>query len=582
MTAVRGVWLGVLGLAVAALLLPAIGTSVHLTLALLLAGAMLMLACSVFALHAAEKRLARMPADQVQPAVQPEVIQHLLDAIPHPIYVKDAASRYILLNDAFCRERGQSRESLIGKSSFDLAPDPAVAELSAREDAQVLAGEPVWKEESNIHPVTGRPRFRMVSKIAGSDGSGSKVVVGASIDVTTWRQAERILHLTLESQARTRAQLQSIFDAMPNPVFVKDDSHRYLFINTACEHLIGHSSALVLGHAAHEFLDPAMAEALEANERVLLLKPTGTVMESELCIRQGGELKTYQAHKVVSMDSEGRRIIVGSLGDVSSLQEAEARWLVAKEQAERANQAKSLFLANMSHELRTPLHGILSFARLGEAKVRSASHEKLQHYFEHIAHSGDRLLSLLNDLLDLSKLEAGHADVDIRPVDMEPVIAEAIEEFEALMDGRGQRVLLQKACSVHAAADDKRIGQVLRNLLSNAIKFSPDGGTISLSICETRLSPSPYYSEGMLGVEIIVADEGIGIPPTELESVFDKFVQSSATRDGSGGTGLGLAICREIVRAHRGELFARNRSHGGAEFVLRLPAARPAALRVAA
>jgi PAS domain S-box-containing protein len=582
MKAVRETLAGMLGLVLASLLLLVCGVSPLPVLAMLLGGVLIALGWALRGMLRAGHEVVALQHALQAAREQGRNVQQLLDAIPHPIYVKDAESRYIMLNAAFCRERGQTRESLLGKSSFELAPNPTTAALAADEDASVLAGQSVCKEEHNTHPLTGKPRFRLVSKMAGTTPAGQRVVVGANIDVTHWRQAERVLHLTLDAQSRARAQLQAIFDAMPNPVFVKDEAHRYLMINRACERMLGHSPAVVLGHAAHEFLDPGMADALEGHERMLLLKSPGTIFESELHMSCEGEARCFHTHKVVGRDTEGRRIIVGSLSDVTSLQEAEVRWLVAKEQAERANQAKSLFLANMSHELRTPLHGILGFARLGEERAQSAERDKLHHFFEHIMHSGDRLLGLLDDLLDLSKLEAGHADVDICPLDLDPVIAEAIEEFEALMDRRGLRVLRQKNSKLHAAADAKRIGQVLRNLLSNAIKFSPDGSSISVQLRDTRLTPSPYYSEGMPGVELVVADEGIGIPAGELESVFEKFVQSSATASGAGGTGLGLAICREIVRAHKGELFARNRARGGAEFILRLPAAVPTVVRSAA
>jgi signal transduction histidine kinase len=253
--------------------------------------------------------------------------------------------------------------------------------------------------------------------------------------------------------------------------------------------------------------------------------------------------------------------------------------LRAKDLAETANAAKTQFLANMSHELRTPMHAVLSFARLGEEKASSAlqmqqiTPEKLPGYFQRIRESGDRLLALLNDLLDLSKLEAGRMPLRIQRINLQNIVQEALHEFEAILLSKHVTAAIHAdGCDTLLMADAIRMAQVVRNLLSNAIKFSPEGSRIALSF-----QTGPQTGSGARRfVELTVADEGIGIPPDELDSVFDKFVQSSKTRSDAGGTGLGLAICREIVNAHHGQIFARNRAQQGAEFVVRIPRHPPA------
>jgi len=236
----------------------------------------------------------------------------------------------------------------------------------------------------------------------------------------------------------------------------------------------------------------------------------------------------------------------------------------AREAAEAANRSKSEFLANMSHELRTPMHAILSFATFGVDKVARAERDRLAHYFGNIQKSGNRLLILLNDLLDLSKLEAGKMEMHLKEVNPAEVMKEAMGEAEALAKSGEIRVELQvPEQAVVAQLDGPRLLQVIGNLLSNAIKFSPAGGRVQLRL-----------EAGAGGIELTVQDEGIGIPEGELESVFDKFVQSSKTKTGAGGTGLGLAICREIVLAHGGAIRAFNNPAGarGASFVIQLPA----------
>jgi signal transduction histidine kinase len=229
-----------------------------------------------------------------------------------------------------------------------------------------------------------------------------------------------------------------------------------------------------------------------------------------------------------------------------------------------ANRAKSEFLANMSHELRTPMHAILSFAQLGTKRCQVAERVKLQEYFDKITVSGSRLLTLLNDLLDIAKLEAGRIAERYETIDFSHVVRSAVDEFEPLATRRCVEVVYEGPVKVEIEADSLRIGQVVRNLLSNAIKYTAEGSRVTL------LSRTTVF-DGRDLLEFIVEDEGVGIPPNELETVFDKFIQSSRTVTKSGGTGLGLAISRQIVERHQGRLWAENRLTGGARFVVRLP-----------
>jgi PAS domain S-box-containing protein len=243
--------------------------------------------------------------------------------------------------------------------------------------------------------------------------------------------------------------------------------------------------------------------------------------------------------------------------------EQTAQLMASRDAAEAANEAKTLFLANMSHELRTPLHAVLSFARLGTARLGKVPEPRLGEFFARIEQSADRLLLLLNDLLDLSKLQAGRMPLAIEPCELPGLIEDVLGEFEAWLAARRIEVVREFAPVPPVPADALRLGQVIRNLVSNAIKFSPEGSTLRLSLAQQGDA-----------LELVVSDQGVGIPDAELEAVFNPFVQSSATRTGAGGTGLGLAICREIVSAHRGSIRACNHSGGGADFVLSLPLIR--------
>lgn len=234
----------------------------------------------------------------------------------------------------------------------------------------------------------------------------------------------------------------------------------------------------------------------------------------------------------------------------------------AKAKAEQANAAQSEFMANISHELRTPMHGILSFARLGANKIDRVNKERLKGYFQEIEKSGNRLLKLLNNLLDLSKMEADMMQYSVTTCDLGFLVNQVVQNFSALAEENKLCIFIEKRTQdVTCKVDEERFLQVMTNLLNNAVKYSTQGATILVEILE----------KSDTHLQLNISDEGIGIPENELQIVFDKFTQSSKTRSGAGGTGLGLAICKKIISDHGGEIWAENRPKGGAIFCLTLP-----------
>jgi signal transduction histidine kinase/iron only hydrogenase large subunit-like protein len=243
------------------------------------------------------------------------------------------------------------------------------------------------------------------------------------------------------------------------------------------------------------------------------------------------------------------------------LQVANTKLAEAKSMAESADHAKSEFLANISHELRTPLHGILSYARFGLDETIAAEQDELHEFFGNVDRCARTLLNLVNDLLDLAKLESGRMRFDCRSVDLGSLIEAVIDEFRSFSAEQGIAISYQRPPrTVHATIDPDRIQQVLRNLLSNAVKFSPPSATIDVQLQEE-------YDRALLSVR----DEGPGIAADELEAVFDKFYQSAKAKSEKGGTGLGLAICREIVGGHQGRIWAENNAGAGCVFFVELP-----------
>ncbi|MDK9707764.1 MAG: PAS domain-containing sensor histidine kinase [Desulforhopalus sp.] len=255
--------------------------------------------------------------------------------------------------------------------------------------------------------------------------------------------------------------------------------------------------------------------------------------------------------------------------DVTERRIYETQLKEAKDLAESANLAKSEFLANMSHELRTPLHAILSFARYGEKRIESASRKEILRFFSQIAVSGERLLPLINGLLDLAKLESGKMTYDFQIRDLVPEIRSAIHEIMPLAEKKDLFIrFLPDNVATIACFDQTTIAQVIRNILGNAVKFSNNQTIISITF-------SPMTDEcNVRYLQVTISNFGISIPEDELVSIFDKFAQSSKTKSGAGGTGLGLSICKQIIEDHLGKIWATHGENGETMFHFTLPTCR--------
>ncbi len=248
----------------------------------------------------------------------------------------------------------------------------------------------------------------------------------------------------------------------------------------------------------------------------------------------------------------------------------------AKRSAEKANKAKSDFLANMSHELRTPMHAILSYADFGVEETGHVAEKELKKYFARIHESGLRLLALLNNLLDLSKLEAGKHQFSFSAYSLLPLVQSELDELYPLFEEKRLKTKLVDETTEHSMVmcDKESALQVINNLLSNAIKFSPEGGTITLRIYTCVLTAEGASHLTRPSIALSVTDEGEGVADDQLEQVFEQFMQAPQTSGNQEGTGLGLAICKEIMEAHRGKIWVEPQpDKQGACFVVAFPQA---------
>lgn len=377
---------------------------------------------------------------------------------------------------------------------------------------------------------------------------------GSAVDITERCMAQQQLQAQIAFQ-------ELLVETSPLPISVTDAEDRLVRVNKAWEEYKGKSRQSVLGQELARCIPPDEAKVHHSANTQLLRWGGRALVETK--VRHGdGSRRDTRIAKAAIEDEHGRVTgVLSILMDVSEFREAERATREARDAAEEASRAKSEFVANMSHELRTPLQSILGFAELG--MLRGRAQPKLAEMFEDVHLAGKRMLTLVNDLLEVSKLESTVGTFHLERIDLRGVVRPVIRELEPLLERSHLMMDVDMSeTPLVAKADPLRFQQVIRNLVANAIKFSPPGSTITLQ----------GFMDPQGQVHLVVQDEGPGIPNSELESIFEAFVQSSKTKDGSGGTGLGLAICRKIVEAMGGQIYARNVPASGAAFHIILPA----------
>jgi PAS domain S-box-containing protein len=412
-----------------------------------------------------------------------------------------------------------------------------------------------------------------------------------SMDITERKQDATRMHASLST-------LRALLETIPYPVFLKDTQSHYVECNDAFCDMIGKPRNDLLGKTPHEVSPKAFADSYIEADQALYNSPAGQQVYENSVINAAGQIREVMFHKRVHLGLNGKpEGLVGIAIDVTEFRNTErelrhhrdrlqelvdertADLTHAKNEAERANHAKSEFLANITHELRTPLHAIISFTRLAQSHLKRSEIEDVPEFLDDVYLASQRQLNLVNDLLDLSKVEAGRMTLSMTRQSVQTLLEASVRGVTPLLANKSLQLTWQiETLHINADVDSTRMQQVFANLLSNAIKFSPEGGQLLLRLCDDELPAGRRESDplSLPALRIELKDHGVGIPEEDLESIFDKFVQSRRTNSGSGGTGLGLAICREIVTLHGGRIHATNNPEGGSTFSLLIP--RPAPL----
>ncbi len=526
-------------------------------------------------------------------AKERNLLRTLIDAVPDLIYVKNLDSRYVLNNRAHLRFLGvNAQEDVVGKRTTELFPEE-LAQAYVIDDQKVLTtGEALVNDEEETVDCAGKRVWVSRTKVPLRDGQGKMVgVVGIARDISHRRRAEQTLKAineTLEARVAERSAaaedratawaqseealrtqtniLRSILDSMGDGVVVADSAGKILLFNPAASALLGSvlpGTSTEQWTTRYELYLSDMITPYPRDQRPLARAMRGeSVDQMEAFVRHpdapNGKWLSATARP---LRSDGGEVCggVAVFRDVTAYKRAEVDLQEAKEAAESASVAKSEFLANMSHEIRTPMTAIVGYADIMLEPEQSLSER--QESLEVIRRNGRHLLNLINDILDLSKIESGQMGVECIPFELPQLISEVLSMTRPRANEKGLefKVEFEGAIRRRIRSDPLRLKQILVNLLGNAIKFTP-GGSISLKV-------SCGHDGTCDVVRCAVSDTGIGMTSEQLSRLFQPFTQADeSTTRRFGGTGLGLTISRRLARLLGGDISVESEPGRGSVF----------------
>ena len=380
---------------------------------------------------------------------------------------------------------------------------------------------------------------------------------------------------------REESRFRELLELAPDAIIEIDPDGRIVLLNEATQTLFGYERNELLGQPV-EILIPGELRAEHRGFRKDYAKrpatrPMGSGLSLEGLRKDGARIPVEIS--LSPKRSKGGVRVTAIIRDVRERRRAEEKLLAVQAryteelaaknrelearnaEVERANSLKSEFLSGMSHELRTPLHTIIGFAELLAEKIEGPLTEKQERFVGHVIKDSQHLLALINDVLDLSKIESGRLELYRENFNLGDALQETLASIRLRAESKSVRLETHLAGPSEIFADRLRLRQILYNLLSNAVKFTPGGGRVWVDARPT--------GEAM---EITVGDSGVGIPPEEHEAVFDKFYQVGQRQaKGHEGTGLGLAITRRLVQEHGGTITLESEVGQGSRFKFTIP-----------
>ncbi|MFD1624957.1 PAS domain-containing protein [Azospirillum griseum] len=489
-------------------------------------------------------------------------LRSYLDAAMEGFFISDESGRCVDVNPAGCQTLGYSLDEILNRRVLDLIALDHPMGPSSADGFRTCKRTGVFRGEMALRHRNGATLRVEVNAVRLDNG----LYLGVTRDVTERRLAE-------EALSASTARLSALVHALPDLVFILDDEGRYREIFANSDALLVLPVQQMIGRRAEEVLPDWRGRQLMDSLRRTLSTGQPQRMEYQLTVQAG--LRWFEARTQKLADDFGARPSVLMLvRDITERIEAEDRLAAAKEQAEAANRAKSAFLATMSHELRTPLNAIIGFSDIMLHELFGPLGNPRYHdYARHVQNSGRHLLELINDVLDMSKLEAGRFTLDEQWIDL----ADALDSCRALSILPAERGQVQLTVTIppdlpRLYADERAVRQVLLNVMANAVKFTPSGGRVEVQV-EVCCGGGSGEAQGDLVVT--VRDTGIGIAPDALATIAEPFQQAdSSIARRFGGSGLGLSISRNLIDLHGGKLTIDSDLDRGTTVRILFPAAR--------
>ncbi len=511
----------------------------------------------IFAIRAAAE-LERKRAESALRESQ-ELLQNLLDHSPAIIAIRDTAGRFRLINRAFEEAFGVTDDALRGKHIRDLMPNGFAKDLSEYDRKVIESGKPMIHE----HPADlkrGGDRL-LTARFPIRNDAGNIVAVGSiATDITEIRHTEETLR-------EVEKQYQAVVEDQTEMISRHAPDGTRTFVNQSYCRYHGKTKKQLIGRSAYDGLTADDLKRLKAVYKSLTPEnPTG---EYEIAVPgPDGETVWQLWTKRAIFDEDGQVTEYQAVGrDVSDRKRAEALLQAALTEAEQANRAKSEFLATISHELRTPLNAINGFSEMLVGQVfGELGSQKYEEYAEDIRASSTHLLHLVNDILDLSAIEAGEFQLKKESLAIKEIAEDCSRFIVKTAGSKGIRYALSVPENLPPLRVDRRaVKQILLNLLSNAIKFTPEGGRVTLKAAA---------SNGRHTIK--VSDTGQGIAAEKLPGLTKPFVRGETDPHKSQeGTGLGLAIVASLVDFHDGELDIKSKVGKGTTVTVTLPNGAP-------
>jgi PAS domain S-box-containing protein len=478
-------------------------------------------------------------------------LRSILDYSPSSIFVKDLQGRYLIVNRQWSRITGIAVEDVIGATASESWP--AEAESIAEEERLLLqTGTPRTSDEK-MHAKMGVRDFRVVRFLLVDDDGAPYAVGGIATDITVRTEAETAL-------AGRERLLATVLLASPDIITLLGADGTVQQVSEADGGVLGRHYANVAGPDLLTLVHPDDVDDVVGTFAPLVAGEVAKVQVRFRVRHADGHWVTLDARGQAVRHDGGRpggAVIVSR--DMTARIGAEQRLRDAREEAERASRTKSEFLSRMSHELRTPLNSILGFAQLLQMDELPAEQSEA---VDHILRAGRHLLDLIDEVLDIARIESGQLEVMMTAVPVPDIVNDAVE-LTRHMAGSADvsvRVAIDPDSEIRVSADRQRLLQVLLNLLSNAVKYNRAGGTVDVS-CETRAADR---------VRLVVTDTGRGIPAEDVDRVFAPFDRMGAAQSGIEGTGVGLALSQHLVQRMGGRIGFESTPDVGSSFFVEL------------